>query len=386
MNQGTNQILFLLLRSAVRGVLLTEDERAMCAQVDMERLCVIAKKHDVLHLLALGLKQNKLLTVDHATIERSIFKAVYRHQQHQFEFGRLCDALETAHIPFLPLKGAILRQYYPEPWMRTSCDIDVFVRQEDLDRATLCLVNALGYEERERAMHDISFFSENGTHVELHFDLVEENCANNASKLLRSVWEYVTPCEGYMYRYQMTDEFFYFYHVAHMAKHVEFGGCGIRPFIDLWILDHMCDDPSKRDALLSQCDLLQFTGAVRALSRVWMDGETADERSLQLQKIILQGGAYGSMENRVLLKQKKKGGKIGYIWSRVFLPYDRLKRYYPVLEKHRWLVPLMQIRRWFRVCNPAVAKRAKAEMMTNRHVTVSEAEQMNIFLQEIGLK
>lgn len=386
MNQGTNQILFLLLRSAVRGVSLTGDEREACARADIGGMCAIAKKHDVLHLLALGLKQNGLLTSETAAIERSIFKAIYRYQQIQFEFGRLCEALEEARIPFIPLKGAILRQYYPEPWMRTSCDIDILVRREDLDRAALCLVNKLGYEERERATHDISFFADNGTHIELHFDLVEENRANNAIELLRTVWDHVLPCNSYTYQYQMSDEYFYFYHIVHMAKHFESGGCGIRPLIDLWILDHMCDDPSKRDALLSQCDLLPFANAVRTLSRVWIGGEGADECSLRLQDFILQGGVYGSMENRVLLMQNKKGGRLGYFRSRVFLPYDRLKRYYPILEKHRWLMPLMQIRRWFRVCNPVVAKRAKAEMTTNRHIVPSEAAQMNAFLQEIGLK
>ena len=54
----------------------------------------------------------------------------------------------------------------------------------------------------------------------------------------------------------MTDEMFYFYHIAHMAKHFEEGGCGIRPFIDLWTLDNIKDvDHDKRDELLSRGNL-----------------------------------------------------------------------------------------------------------------------------------
>ena len=35
--------------------------------------------------------------------------------------------IKKVQIPFLPLKGSVIRQYYPEPWMRTSCDIDILV-------------------------------------------------------------------------------------------------------------------------------------------------------------------------------------------------------------------------------------------------------------------
>ena len=33
---------------------------------------------------------------------------------------RGCAVLEEAKIPYIPLKGTVLRDYYPEAWMRTS--------------------------------------------------------------------------------------------------------------------------------------------------------------------------------------------------------------------------------------------------------------------------
>lgn len=32
--------------------------------------------------------------------------------------------------------------------------------------------------------------------------------------------------------------------------------------------------------------------------------------------------------------------------SRIFLSYDSLKVLYPTLQKHRWLTPIMQVRRF----------------------------------------
>ena len=171
-----------------------------------------------------------------------------------------------------------------------------------------------------------------------------------------------------------------------MAKHFESGGCGIRPFVDLWILDHMeGTNKGERDVLLAKGGLLKFANISRALSDVWFGDRETDDVSSQMQNFLLLGGAYGSVDNRVALQQKKKGGKFGYILSRIFIPYTKLKRYYPILEKHRWLMPFMQIRRWFMLLNPDVARMAKREMITNKDMNKSKANEMLSFLQRIGL-
>ena len=386
MDQRTIQMLFALLRSAIRGTKLTDSERENYSEDMLQDLLKLSAKHDVIHLLALGLKQNGLISEDNAEIEEYILKAVCRYEQLRYEYDILSDALEKAQIPFLPLKGSVLRQYYPELWMRTSCDIDVLVHQNDLETAIAYLSKNHNYVEKERATHDVSLFTQIGVHVELHFDLVEEGRAKSAIDVLKHVWENVSVHKGYKYWYDMTDEYFYFYHIAHMAKHFETGGCGIRPFIDLWILDHMDDvDIVTRDALLSQGSLLKFTTVARELSEVWFGGKEADELMLQMQEFILHGGVYGSIDNRVAIQQKKQGGRFGYVLSRVFVPYAKLKRYYPVLEKHPWLMPIMQIRRWFMLLNPDVARMAKKEMAVNKKIERTEANEMNGFLENIGL-
>ena len=386
MDQRTIQLCFALLRSVICSVDLNDTEKALFSEEQLPHLMAVSKKHDISHLVALGLKQNSLISKDDVEIDKSIFKAVYRYEQLNYEYKRLCSVLESAGIDFIPLKGSVLRKYYPEPWMRTSCDIDILVHSDALDRATAHLVKTLKYVKKERTSHDISLFSPGGRHIELHFDLVEEGKANRADDILNSVWKNVSLRENYNHWYEMTDEFFYFYHIAHMAKHFGGGGCGIRPFIDLWILDRIGGvNQSKRDVLLTQGNLLQFANAARKLSRVWFDQEKADKLSLKMQKYILYGGVYGSADNRLAVQQNKRGGRIGYILYRIFVPYVQLKRFYPILERHRWLTPFFRIRHWFRLLNPDTAKRAKREVVINRNVQSSKVEEMKIFLEEIGL-
>ena len=381
------QLLFALIRSAISGKKMSDEELCLYSEEYYPRLLKIANKHDVSHLVILGMKQNGLISNDTFGVEEHLLKAVYRYEQLNFEYLQLCDALERAEIPFVPLKGSVLRCYYPEPWMRTSCDIDVLVHKTDLEKAVTYLVKNLNYTEKERTPHDVSLCGTTGNTVELHYDLVEEGRANNATKILSTAWDNVYLKENSRFFYRMTDEFFYFYHIAHMAKHFENGGCGIRPFLDLWILDGLKDtDCEKRDALLEKGLLLTFANTARKLSRVWMECEEHDETCLQMQDFLLQGGVYGTSNNRVAIQQTKRGGQLGYILSRVFVPYSKLKGYYPILEKHAWLMPVMQVRRWFMLAtNPTVAKNARNEIKVNQNIDKSKADEMNRFLKNVGL-
>ena len=386
MDQRTIQILFPLLRSAICGAKLADEECNAFSPELLPELFAMAKKHDLAHLLALSLKQNGLIPEGRNEIEKNIFKAVFRYERLNYEYERLCAALEKAKIAFLPLKGSFLRKYYPEPWMRTSCDIDILVHKEDLEAAISYLSETLKYVEKEHATHDVSLFSPEGIHVELHFDLVEEGRARNAIGILSTVWENVSLRVGSAYWYEMSDAFFYFYHIAHMAKHFETGGCGIRPFLDLWILDRIEGaNQGARNRLLKKGGLLQFTEVSQNLSKVWFGGKEPDAVSCQLQAFLLHGGVYGSTDNRVALNQTKKGGRFGYILSRLFIPRAKLQRYYPVLKKHPWLTSLMQVRRWFMLLRPDVAAMAKSEIRSNANLEKSKADAMNDLLNNIGL-
>ena len=386
MEKDTIELLFALIKSTICGTRPDEKQISLYSMEKFQELLDLAKKHDVEHLLVLGLKNNSLIENSDLKTIKIMHKAFFRYEKLMPDYESLCGALEDAEIPYVPLKGSVIRKYYPEEWMRTSCDVDILVHGKDIDRAVAYLVNTLGYEEKERATHDISLYTKRGNHIELHFDLLEEERANNAIDILEKVWENVTLCNGSNFRYEMSDEFFYFYHIAHMAKHFESGGCGISPFIDLFILDNVCaENIEKRNELLKRGGLLQFADNVRKLAEVWFGNREHDSVTLAIQSFILDGGVYGTYDNKIALKQSKDGGKGGYVLSRVFVSYDTLKRYYPVLEKHGWLAPVMQVRRWFRLLNPEVAKRARKEVKVNNRVADSKVDTLRSFFNNIGL-
>ena len=48
-------------------------------------------------------------------------------------------------------------------------------------------------------------------------------------------------------------------------------------------------------------------------------------------------------------------------------------------------MPIMQVRRWFMMLNPEVASMVKREMAVNKNLNKSKADEMNEFLDFVGL-
>ena len=389
MGNSVNDILFALLRNSVCSVASNDSQsQPEIPPSTLPELYKLSKQHDMAHLMYSGLEKQEFLENSEiiTKFRKQQMIAIYRYQQLEYELNRICQLLEEVQIPFIPLKGSVLRKYYPAPWMRTSCDIDILIHEEDLQTAIQSVTERLNYQLDQRYSHDYSLHSLNGVHFELHYSLMEDNRAGNSSPILLSVWEKSHLAENKRYHYVMSDEMFYFYHIAHMAKHFETGGCGVKPFLDLWILEHQIphsDDP--RNKLLEKGHLLTFANACRKLSNVWFSNDIHNQLTLALQEYILYGGTYGKTDNSIAVQQSQKGGKVKYIISRIFMPYDLLKNMYPTLQKQKWLLPFFHIRRWCRIIFKTGIKKAKYEMRASQNLSQDKKTQVANLLSQLEL-
>lgn len=382
------EILFALLRFEICGEPVSEAVSASLSCQALERVYALAKKHDLAHLAGDALSKLGVLGEDEISqkLKQAAFQAVYRDVRLNCAYQGICKALEEAKISFIPLKGAVLRNHYPASWMRTSCDIDVLVAEEILETAAACLADKLGYVREGKGDHDISMFSPDGVHLELHYLAVDEGRMLQAQGVLGTIWEDAAPKTEGMYHHCMSDAMFYFYHIAHMAKHVENGGCGIRPFLDLWILNQrVAHDRGKRIALLEKGGLLTFAGIAEDLSKVWFSGGEKNEKSECFERFVLDGGIYGSLQNLVTVRQIQQGSKLKAAWNRIFLPYDKIKFYYPILQNRKWLTPVYQVVRWFKLVFKGGVRRSLRELKTNMEVSKQENEATESMLKYLGL-
>lgn len=380
----TEKILFALLRAAACGEPVSDDVKRACTPEALEQVYILAKKHDLAHipgqiLATLGLPECEALK----KLQRATLTAVQRYVQLEYELKRISDTLEQAQIPFIPLKGAEIRKFYPEPWMRTSCDIDVLIHEEDLERAVEVLVKGLSYTtDHKKKYHDMWLFSPGGIHLELHFSILET--MENIDGLLGRVWEFAAPVTPY--RYALQNDFLAFHLIAHMSYHFTGGGCGIRSLLDIFLLrKQKVYDETVLRGYLSQCGIEKFYDAILALIGVWFQGSAPTLLTEQMENFLLTGGMYGSEKKRIIIQQQRKGGRLKYLLGRLFMPYRELKIRYRVLEKCPILYPVMLVFRWIELLFGGKLKSSWKEAKIAWKTEKSRSEEANDFLRQIGL-
>ena len=142
-------------------------------------------------------------------------------------------------------------------------------------------------------------------------------------------------------------ELFWFFHIAHMAKHFTGRGCGIRFFVDTWLLcEKLSFDEEKKKELLEKSGLLAFGEQVERLSQVWFGDRKTDDLLMELEDYVLDGGVFGSRSNSAKLQRSKSGNVVKYLFLRIFKPYDIMVIKYPVLKKCPVLLPVFWVIRW----------------------------------------
>ena len=226
--KDAQDILIEILYLTVNGA---EDYQSIKQKITPDILSSIyrlAKNHDLAHVISNFVYRAKIEIEPElqTKLQREELMSVYRNEQMKFTFGEICKIFDEAGIAYVPLKGSVLRPYYPYESMRTSCDIDVLIYKDDLEAAIKRLKNK-GYRLDSRHYHDVSLFSPNEIHLELHFSIQENR--DNLDIVLKDAWKYAVPTTGSQYTF--SKEFFAFYIFAHMVYHFVTGGCGIRSLI-----------------------------------------------------------------------------------------------------------------------------------------------------------
>ena len=171
-----------------------------------------------------------------------------------------------------------------------------------------------------------------------------------------------------------------------MAYHFVHGGCGVKPFADLYLLlDKMKFDEEEVVRYCEECGIGRFYESAKKLATVWFGDAEHDELTAQMEEFILLGGVYGSQKNIAAVHQVKHGGRFGYVLSRIWLPVESLTRLYPSLEKHKWTMPFYQVRRWFSLIFRGKLKRSVNELKAGGEITAAESDGVENMLKALEL-
>jgi hypothetical protein len=381
--KGIRQLLTEIFYSVLNeGAGAARIAQAMTA-ADIVPLCRLARKHDLLHVVAGFILDNKIEVEDtlRSKLQRERLTAVYRCEQMKHAFEEICGVLEEGKIPYIPLKGAVLRPYYPYESMRTSCDVDVLIHQEDLTDAIDRLV-ARGYQREKEMLHDVSLYSPGGIHLELHFNLKEG--IDRLDAVLEEAWKYATLTHGYRYDFQSS--FFLFHMYAHMAYHFLSGGCGVRSLMDIWITEHkMGLSYTCAEELLQKAGLDRFAAEMSGISNQCFTENKIDEFADLALKYICAGGVYGSSRNAAAVRKSKNNSFIVYVLRRMFLPYRSMICAYPILKKAPILLPFCWVARWVNAIFGGKSKKISSEINCVSNMSDEKVGEVRDVCERLGL-
>jgi len=387
MDESLKKLLFDIICRSVWGRELPDTQPLSDEQ--MQILYNIAKIHDLSHILTDGMMKTDIVPESFkGELKKSLLLAVMRYEKQKYTLNEISELFEQNEIPFIPLKGSVIRDYYPQPWMRTSGDIDVLVHKSDCEKAIKLIEEKLEYKLRQyESLHAYSLYSPSGVQLELHYTLVEDVEILGTNEILNSIWNFVTDCDGKKYMKKMPNEVFMLYHIVHIAKHFKGSGCGIRPFLDLWLLEQkMPFDRGRLDEMLNKSGILKFYDLSKQLCRVWFENDEHGEVTRHMEEFLLESGIHGNLVSRNTIRNAKGDSKIKAMMRLIFVPYEPLAKAYPGLKKRPYLYPFYQVGRWFKIFD-----RKKRRDMANQSrgimsVSSSKADAVSKMLEEFGLK
>ena len=115
--------------------------------INFESVFELCESLEVSPLVGYSLYKNGLLQNEEykAHFRNVQMIALYRFMQSEKEFSSICSCLDEAKVDYMPLKGAIISEYYPEKHLRTKSDIDILIKKDDIEKAAGIFESQLGY-------------------------------------------------------------------------------------------------------------------------------------------------------------------------------------------------------------------------------------------------
>ena len=323
-------------------------QRERLADVDLDAVYAFASEHMLAAAVGIALEDAGCST---PKFRQAVAMAKRKTVVLDSERAAVCGQLNEAGIWHLPLKGAVLKDWYPKFGMRESTDVDILF---DPARAAdvRAILTARGYEVKSygQGHHDV-YYKKPLTNLQMHVALFGPGYSDRLNAFFGNVRERLVPQEGCTLAF--TPEDFYLYVTAHAWDHYEKAGTGLRSVLDTWVmLRHLTLD---WDAVFAACDRLgmrDFEEANRSLALHLFDGDALTAADREMLAYILGSGVHGTLSNAVENRVAGYGGgvkgKANYLLRRLFLPMEEVRILYPRFYKNKILLPFLPFYRMVR--------------------------------------
>lgn len=340
--------------------------------VDYSALLALAKKHQVYNIIFPIIKDNPDVPEKEKISFRNFhLSEVSRMININNEREQIYDSLDEAGIDYMPLKGLIIKHYYPKESMRQMSDNDILFDASRRDDVASIMKKA-GYKTVATGENSDDYNKPPHCTFEFHRTLFYKQ--HDFCPTFDNLWENATKDSTRSNMYHMGINDVYIYSVSHMYKHFSSAGCGVRFLVDHYLFLKKENDNLDWDYIndfFNKNGIADYEEKSRRLAFRLFDELPLDESDWELLQTYINFGIYGD-GNIILAKQLDKladgdsidKAKKKYFLYRLFPPKSKMIADYRTLEKRPYLLPLFYILRLFRG-------------LKNSHKTINEIKNVN---------
>lgn len=312
--------------------------------------------------------------------------------------NRLIKVFQERSIDLLLTKGYVVRDYYPEPRLRTFGDIDFLVQTSDRDKVHK-IMKEMGYTVKTD-WEPVYSYKRDSEYYEVHTELMDLDFqeTQNTVEYFKNAWEYAKQIDNNIY--VLKPEYHLLYLTAHLAKHIITGGAGMRMYMDIALF--IKNNPEVFDwtfveEQVKTLKLNKYTDYLFSAVENWFDikcpphNQCGDEILEHMLRITVMGGTFGKdhadpgvMKLKAMSRISGKDSKLSALINMVLPPASSLKKRYTYLEDKPWLLPAAWVHRIF-VNRQKIGLETKIAKKV-LHANMSDIEDRDSVISEIGLK
>ena len=319
-------------------------------------------------------QENGLSALIHQAINPSkISKTLYQSLEREFLVYLAADTKQLevmehlkhifnhADIPFIFLKGSMMKALYPASYLRGMGDIDILIHSEDMEKAHIVLANHQIYCKQKSKQHDL-FLTKDNIIIEVHPGLYKD-FNTKFEKLFSNPWQYTNKLMLMQYQFDATFEIVYL--VYHLAKHMESSGIGLRSILDLgiYLKNHEAElNETRLESFLDQANMKTFYITMIEMTRTFFHfnfqlaihhiSVLSDDEKDDLLTYISSSGLHGhgrrfnTFEARAASYHLRNKTRFQMMIDIVFPNYETMLGIYPWIKKAKILIIIAWLIRW----------------------------------------
>ena len=350
-SKNTDDLLYLLT-CAVNS---KNPELARISKMNLDQIYKLASYHSVVAIIAYALES--AIELPHK-YDQAKKKTIRKQALFDTERNKILSCFSRERIWYMPLKGVVIKDYYPKYGMREMVDNDILCdpdRMEDVKN----ILEGLGFHCDLFGVDNQDVYSKDILCFEVHNSLFQADKYSDFSEYYKDIKTKLICDQNNSYEYRFKTEDLYIYLTAHEYKHYFRGGIGLRSLLDtyLFLIRHEEQiDWCYVNGELDKLKLTEFEKMNRQLSEKIFSEIPLSNEEKQLLMYYVSSGTHGTEEHRVdnrisseLSENDSKISKQRYITNRVFLRGEELKSKHPFVYQHKVLLPFFYVNRLFNV-------------------------------------